>query len=216
MVLLLSKTTRIWKQNKWCQFLEPGKNSIIFFDRILSCEWAIFGAQTSRFDMDIIHGWVRFGNPDFGFCNRTRNPKTDFTFEKSVLRVNFIKKSKSGFHGFPFYRLIGKSVKGFAKLFSWTTVLFLLIMRTRARTLFLRAVFRILFRISQSNGKKEIHEIRIWISQLKSTLRTDFSEVKSVFGFRIWLRNPDLDFENLNPDFPIERTLGDIIAVMFF
>ena len=159
MVLLLSKTTRIWKQNKWCQFLEPGKNSIIFFDRILSCEWAIFGAQTSRFDMDIIHGWVRFGNPDFGFCNRTRNPKTDFTFEKSVLRVNFIKKSKSGFHGFPFYRLIGKSVKGFAKLFSWTTVLFLLIMRTRARTLFLRAVFRILFRISQSNGKKEIQKL---------------------------------------------------------
>ena len=44
----------------------------------------------------------------------------------------------------------------------------------------------------------------------------DFSEVKSVFGFRIWLGNPDLDFENLNPDFPIERTLGDIIAVMFF
>ena len=147
------------KQNKWCQFLESGKNSIIFFDRILWCEWAICGAQTSRFDMDIIHGWVRFGNPDFGFCDRTRNPKTDFTFEKSVLRVNFIKKSKSGFHGFPFYRLIGKSVKGFAKLFSWTTVLFLLIMRTRARTLFLRAVFRILFRISQSNGKKEIQKL---------------------------------------------------------
>ena len=33
-VLLLSKTTRIWKQNKWCQFLESGKNSIIFFDLI--------------------------------------------------------------------------------------------------------------------------------------------------------------------------------------
>ena len=109
--------------------------------------------------MDIVHGWVRFGNPDFGFCNRTRNPKTDFTFEKSVLRVNLIKKSKSGFHGFPFYRLIGKSVKGFAKLFSWTTVLFLLIMRTRARTLFLRAVFQILFRISHSNGKKEIQKL---------------------------------------------------------
>ena len=45
---------------------------------------------------------------------------------------------------------------------------------------------------------------------MKSTLRTDFSEVKSVFGFRVRLGNPDLDFENLNPDFPIERvrTLG--------
>ena len=29
-----------------------------------------------------------------------------------------IKKSKSGFHCFPFYRSIGKSEKGFAKLFS--------------------------------------------------------------------------------------------------
>ena len=30
--------------------------------------------------------------------------------------------------------------------------------------------------------------------------------MKSVFGFRVRLGNPDLDFENLNPDFPIERT----------
>ena len=29
--------------------------------------------------------------------------------------------------------------------------------------------------------------------------------MKSVFGFRVRLGNPDLDFENLNPDFPIER-----------
>ena len=31
--------------------------------------------------------------------------------------------------------------------------------------------------------------------------------MKSVFGFRVRLGDPDLDFENLNPDFPIERTL---------
>ena len=30
--------------------------------------------------------------------------------------------------------------------------------------------------------------------------------MKSVFGFRVRLGNPDLDFESLNPDFPIERT----------
>jgi len=30
--------------------------------------------------------------------------------------------------------------------------------------------------------------------------------VKSVFGFRVRLGNPDLDFENLNPDFPIKCT----------
>ena len=28
----------------------------------------------------------------------------------------------------------------------------------------------------------------------------------SVFGFRVRLKNQDLDFENLNPDFPIELT----------
>ena len=30
--------------------------------------------------------------------------------------------------------------------------------------------------------------------------------MKSIFGFRVRLGNPDLDFENLNLDFPIERT----------
>ena len=67
-------------------------------------------------------------------------------------------------------------------------------MRARARPLFLRTVFQILFRISQSNGKNE-------------NPKTDISALKSVFGFRVrWeIRNPD--FENLNPDFPIERTL---------
>ena len=32
--------------------------------------------------------------------------------------------------------------------------------------------------------------------------------MKSFFGFRVRLGNPDLDFENLNPDFPIERTFS--------
>ena len=43
-----------------------------------------------------------------------------------------IKKSKCGFHGFHFYRSIGKSEKGFAKLLA---VFFLLIMRAHARPL---------------------------------------------------------------------------------
>ena len=55
-----------------------------------------------------------------------------------------IKKSKSGFHGFPLYRSIGTSGKRFAKLFSWTAVFFLLIMRTHPRPLFLRTVFPVL------------------------------------------------------------------------
>ena len=44
---------------------------------------------------------------------------------------------------------------GNPKLFSWTVVFFLLSMRARARPLFLRTVFQILFRISQSNGKNK-------------------------------------------------------------
>ena len=38
-------------------------------------------------------------------------------------------------------------------------------------------------------------------------MRTDFSEVKSVFGFRVRLQNPKSRSQNLNPDFPIERNL---------
>ena len=38
--------------------------------------------------------------------------------------------------------------------------------------------------------------------------------MKSVFGFRVRLGNPDLDFENLNPDFPIERTLYNMLATL--
>ena len=53
------------------------------------------------------------------------------------------------------------------------------------------------FRTSQLNGKKEIHEIPIWISQV----RMDFSEVKSIFGFCIRLQNVD---------FPIEHNLSSM------
>ena len=42
---------------------------------------------------------------------------------------------------------------------------------------------------------------------VKPTMRTDFSEVKSVFGFRVRLQNPKSGFQNLNPDFPIKRNL---------
>ena len=133
-------------------------------------------------------GCVRLGNPDLDFQNL--NP--DFPIEREIRkRISAprnpssgwisIKKSKSGFFGFPFCRSIGKSEKGFAKLFSWTAVFFLLIMRAHARPLFLRTVFQILFRISQSNGKKE-------------NPKTNISACKSIFGFRVRLqiRNPDL------------------------
>ena len=74
----------------------------------------------------ILHlGCVRLGNPDLDFQNL--NP--DFPIEREIRkRISpprnpssgwiSIKKSKSGFRGFPFYRSIGKSEKGFVKLFS--------------------------------------------------------------------------------------------------
>ena len=70
-----------------------------------------FWIRKSRFGFSRkTHPWLssigksgfRFWNLDFGFCNRTRNPKTDCTSAKSVFRVDF----NSGFRGFPFYKLI--------------------------------------------------------------------------------------------------------------
>ena len=68
-------------------------------------------------------------------------------------------------------------------------------MRVRARLLFLRTVFQILFWISQSNGKNE-------------NPKTDISALKSIFGFRVRLQIRNPDFQNLNPDFSIDRTLN--------
>ena len=144
--------------------------------------------------LKLIYGCVRLGNPDLDFQNL--NP--DFAIERETRkRISpprnpssgwiSTEKSKSGFFGFLFYRSIGKFEKGFAKLFSWRAVFFLLIMRAPARPLFLRTVFQILLRISQSNGKNE-------------NPKTGISALKSVFGFRVRL-------EIRNPDFPIERTL---------
>ena len=114
-------------------------------------------------------------------CNGTRNPITDFNAEISDL-------------GFPFFLFLGKSEKGFEKLFLRTAVLHAHAYLAKRRPLFTRIVLQILFRISQSNGKKEIHEIRIWI--LKSIVRTDFSKVKSIFGFRVLWQNSKSRFPN--------------------
>ena len=54
--------------------------------------------------------WIQIFKSGFRICNRTRNPKTDFNAEISVL-------------DFHFYRSIGKSEKGFEKLSLRTAVL---------------------------------------------------------------------------------------------
>ena len=114
-------------------------------------------------------------NNDFQYRMRSIG-KSGYRFSKIEIRISQSNaKSENGFHlreirtqggfqlrnpnldflDFPFCRSIGKSEKEFAKLFSWTVVFFLLSMRGHARPLFLRTVFQILFRISQSNGKNE-------------------------------------------------------------
>ena len=52
---------------------------------------------------------------EFGFCNKTQNSITDFNFEKSFLKVRNPYPECMDFLSF---RFIGKSEKGFAKLFS--------------------------------------------------------------------------------------------------
>ena len=97
-------------------------------------------------NLNAILGCVRLGNPDFGFAieremrkriSPPRNPSSGWIS---------IRKSNYGFHGFPFYRSIGKSEKGIRKtvLVNCGLVYFLLIMRGRTRPLFLRTVFEIL------------------------------------------------------------------------
>ena len=93
-------------------------------------------------------------------------------------------------------RFFGKSEKGFEKQFLQAAVLACARVISKKKTN--------PFLDFQSNGKKEIHEIRIWISLLKSTLRMDFSKVKSVFGFRVRLQNPKSQFSKSNRDLLIK------------
>ena len=88
---------------------------------------------------------LRFWNPHFGFCNRTRNPSSWWIS---------IKKSNSGFHGFLFTVQSGNQ-KGFAKLFSWTVVFSLLIMCSRARPLSLRTVYQSCFGFPKKRKERE-------------------------------------------------------------
>ena len=121
---------------------------------------------------------------------RISSPRNPFSWKISS------KKSKSGFHGSPFYRSIGKSKKGFAKLFSWTEVFFLLIMRACVRRLFVKNFLSIPlsdFRPTPPPPKKR--------DQKKWNLRTDISAIKSVSDFAI-----DCKSEIRNPDLLIERT----------
>ena len=61
-----------------------------------------------------------FSNPDFGFPNKTRNPKTDFDEPKSFSNTDEFqfRNPYPGFMDLPLMCFLGKYEKGFAKLFS--------------------------------------------------------------------------------------------------
>ena len=98
------------------------------------------------------------GNLDVDFKIRISDLQWNAKSEKQILTLRYL------FLDFHFYHSIGKSEKGFEKLSLRTAVLHAHAYLAKRRPLFTRIVLQILFRISQSNGKKEIHEIRIWIS----------------------------------------------------
>ena len=107
---------------------------------------------------ECLYGCVRLGNLDLDF----ENPDYGFAIEREIRkRISTLRYLFLDLH---FYRSIGKSEKGFEKLSLRTAVLHAHAYLAKRRPLFTRIVLQILFRISQSNGKKEIHEIRIWIS----------------------------------------------------
>ena len=102
-------------------------------------------------------------------CVRLGNLDLDFKIRISDLQSNA--KSENGFQRwdicfwiFIFTVRLGNPKKGFEKLSLRTAVLHAHAYLAKRRPLFTRIVLQILFRIFQSNGKKEIHEIRIWIS----------------------------------------------------
>ena len=103
------------------------------------------------------------GNPDFAIEREIRK-RISLPRNQSSGWIS-IKKSKSGVHGFPFYCSMGKSEKRFAELFSWTVVFFLLIMRARARPLFLRTIFKSFFGFQKKKKKTERKGIQEQISQ---------------------------------------------------
>ena len=173
--------------NLFCSFFGDKSSNKIFEDKqggkeylsikLLLSNWRSYSTLGVAFDWEIR---IKIRKSGFRILKWNAKAENGFHLWNPSSGWIAIKKSKSGFHGFPFYRSIGKSEKRFAKPFSWTAVFFLLIMRAQARPLILRTVFQILFRISQSNGEK-------------GNPKTDISALKSVFGFRVRLqiRNPD-------------------------
>ena len=132
-------------------------------------------------------------------------PRNPFSWRISI------KKSKSGFHGFPLYRSIGKSKKGFVKLFSWTVVFVLLIISACARPLFLRTVYQFLCRISPPQKTPK---------EWESKSRYLSAEIRFRFHVRLLIRNPAfkiwIQISQSNPPFQSLSQLFQITYLVKF
>ena len=111
-------------------------------------------------------GCVRLGNLDVDFEIRIsplRNPSSGWIS---------IKKSKSGFHGFPFYRSIGKSRKKICNTILVNSSLLFADYACACKTAVLRDSFSIPFSDFP-------------IAWKKGNPKTDISALKSTLGFRV-------------------------------
>ena len=171
------------------------------FCNLYQCDWLkikikmdhkikkIFLNQVA-FDWEI---WFRFWNPDLGFYNRTRNPKTDFTSKKSVLNVDSnLKHSNLDFVDFFIYRLNGKYENGFAKRFPANYAC------TFKTTVLANSLKNAFSNFPPKKQKERISKKRFLIVEIR---------------FRIWrsISNLKSGIQNPNPaDFPIERNLSKL------
>ena len=90
---------------------------------------------------------LRFETPDFGFA-------IEREIQKQILTLRYL---FLGFFSFLFF-------KGFEKLFFKNSGLARARVISKKKTTVHENTFAFLFRISQSNGKIAVHQIRIWIS----------------------------------------------------
>ena len=119
-----------------------------------------------NFDGKIVLGCFRLGNVDSNFKIRTSDL---IAIEREIRkRISTLTYPFLYFH-FTVRKRIWKTVlknRGLART---------CIISGKKKTTVYENSFAILFPISQSNCKMEIQKIRIWISQLKFTLRTVFA-----------------------------------------
>ena len=124
------------------------------------------------------------GNKDFRFCNRKRNPKTDFTSNKSVLMLDFDYEIQICILWISFLQFDWEIRKRICKSILVNSGLLFANYACACKT----AVFQILCQFGCPPHPPQKKE-------KKGNERTDISTLKSVFRFRVRLqiRNPHFE-----------------------